>query len=87
MVKLLVSEAVDDGLLAQSRGIWVYQEGPRTVGRSLRDAVAQQIRGLSIHAEEALDLVALSEPVPLVLVQDISGEAAVKQLMDRNWSA
>ncbi|ALV44550.1 hypothetical protein MB46_02475 [Arthrobacter alpinus] len=83
LIKLLVSEAVDDGLLAQSRGIWVYQEGPRTVGRSLRDAVTQQIRGLSIHAEEALDLVALAEPVPLALVQDISGAAAVNQLVKR----
>jgi DNA-binding CsgD family transcriptional regulator len=83
LVKLLVAEAVDDALLTQSRGVWVYQEGPRTVGRSLRDAVAQQIRGLSIHAEEALDLVALAEPVSLNLVQDISGKAAVKQLVER----
>ncbi|WP_425863745.1 LuxR C-terminal-related transcriptional regulator [Arthrobacter sp. TWP1-1] len=83
LIKLLVSEAVDDALLTQSRGVWVYQEGPRTVGRNLRDAVAHQIRGLSIHAEEALDLVALAEPVSLILVEAISGEAAVKQLVER----
>ncbi|MHA7304979.1 helix-turn-helix transcriptional regulator [Arthrobacter sp. TMN-49] len=83
LLKILVSEALEDGLLTQSRGIWVYRLGHHRVGRNLRDVVRQQIRGLSGVAEAALDLVALAEPVPRDTVEHVSGKAAVAELLGR----
>lgn len=83
LLKLLISQAHDDGLLARNRGTWVYHHGQLGVGRNLRDTVLHQIRGLTHKAEAALDLAALAAPVSLLLVQDIYGEHAVEELMER----
>ncbi|WP_269938238.1 LuxR C-terminal-related transcriptional regulator [Arthrobacter sp. HY1533] len=84
LLKILLGEALDNGLLTQSRGTWVYHLGRRRVGRTLRDAVRQQIRGLSDAAEMALDLVALAEPISREVVEQVSGVDAVAELLGRS---
>ncbi|POH74878.1 hypothetical protein CVS27_03150 [Arthrobacter glacialis] len=83
LLKMLVSEALDDELLTKNRGIWLYRLGHHRVGRNLRDVVRQQIRGLSAAAESALDLVALAEPVSREIVEQVSGTEAVAELLAR----
>lgn len=84
LLKMLVTEALENELLTQSRGIWLYHLGKRPAGRSLREAVQQQIRGLSDAAGIALDLVALAEPISRDVVEQVSGREAVTELLDRN---
>lgn len=82
--KLLVAEALEDGLLNKNRGVWVSKDGHHHAGRSLQGAVRQQIRGLSAAAETALNLVALAEPVSLSTVEEITGAQAVAELLSRS---
>lgn len=84
LLKMLVSEALDDELLTKNRGIWVYHLGHHRVGRNLRDVVRAQIRGLSPAAEAALDVVALAEPVSRELVEQVTSAEAVEELLGRH---
>lgn len=83
LMRMLVAEALEDGLLYRRGGVWLYRDGRHQAGHSLHDAVRQQIRGLSAAARDALDIVALAEPVSLSMVEQVSGKAAVKELAAR----
>ncbi|MGA7204818.1 MAG: ATP-binding protein, partial [Specibacter sp.] len=85
LLKMLVEEAMADGLVRVRHGLWSYRRGTGTgnIGRDLGEVVRQQIRGLGSSAETTLHLVALAEPIALETVKEICGADAVGELQAR----
>ena len=79
---LLVSEAVDQGLLAQRRGTWVGEPRPQVHTHGLEDAVRAVLRGLSAQGQQALNLVALAEPLDEAALRKLVDAGAVQELLD-----
>lgn len=83
LLRMLVSEALKEGWLFKKQDVWHYTEGQYPVGPDLRLAVLRQIRGLSVVAKEALDIVALAGPVAPSIVEYVCGKDAVQELLTR----
>ena len=81
-LNLLVTEAVEQGVLSKSSGTWVGQHKPQSHSPDLEEAVRAVLRGLSREGRAALDLVALSEPLAETSLLRLVPAAAVKELLD-----
>lgn len=81
-LNLLVREAVEQGLLSNRSGTWVGQHRPQGHSPDLEEAVRGMLRGLSREGKEALDLIALSEPLAETALLHLVPAAAVKELLD-----
>lgn len=81
LLRMLLTEALQDGVLYQDRGVWSYKGSQHTFGPDLRRMIGRQIRGLSAGAKEALDIVALAEPVSLPVVEQFTDKQAVAELI------
>ncbi len=79
---LLLTEAVEQGLLAKDRGVWAGEHKPPVHGPRLEDAVRTVLAGLSNQGKEALNLVALSEPLADSALRSLVPAAAVTELLD-----
>lgn len=73
-VRELVRDAVRGGSLVQQDGLWVWRGPDAEAGAHLREMVAKELAGRSPSQREALELVALAEPVAVpVLLKVVSG--------------
>ena len=80
---LLINEAVEQGLLHQHDGTWVGEPATVAHDRRLDDAVMGMLRGLTKEGQEALNLVALAEPLAESELQRLFSPDAVAELL--NW--
>lgn len=82
LLRLLVKQTIDQGHLVQRRGVWVAEPNTPIRGAALEEAVRSELRGLSPAASEALNLIALSEPVAQTLIENLTSTAAVSELLE-----
>lgn len=80
LMNLVIQDAATSGQLHLSRGVWVVEQHAHPRSQDLKDLVRQQVRGLTPQGAEALNLVALSEPVDINTVSELVGAKAVDEL-------
>ncbi|QCO97518.1 helix-turn-helix transcriptional regulator [Arthrobacter sp. 24S4-2] len=83
LLKTLVREAQRSGDLIQRNGIWLNAGSSHVRTLELTAVVKVQLMRISADGREALNLIALAEPVDRSLVGEIAGEPAVKELLDQ----
>ncbi|MDJ0312324.1 helix-turn-helix transcriptional regulator [Arthrobacter sp. H35-D1] len=79
---LLVTEAVAQGQLSKRGEMWVGQLELKVHSHGLEDAVRAVLRGLSPEGQQALNLVALSEPLDATSFRALIPEEVFKELLD-----
>ncbi len=82
LVQVLLDESCESGSLVLQRGVWLFA-GNLPRGAALKDVMRRRFQRLSDAEREALQLVALAEPVDHQAVVAISGAAAVAALVER----
>ncbi len=80
---LVISDAHTRGWLKQRDGVWIAETQSLPRNRQLEDVVRGQLRGISAEGRQALNLVALSEPVSVDIIADILGLEPIQELRDR----
>lgn len=83
LLKTLVREAQRSGGLIQRNGVWLNAGSSHVRTLELTAVVKVQLMRISTEGREALNLIALAEPVDRTLVGEIAGEPAVKELLDQ----
>ncbi|WLQ05236.1 helix-turn-helix domain-containing protein [Arthrobacter oryzae] len=83
LLKTLVREAQRSGDLIQRNGVWLNAGSSHVRTLELTAVVKVQLMRISADGREALNLIALAEPVDRTLVGEIAGEPAVKELLDQ----
>lgn len=78
---LLVTEAVEQGQLSKRGEMWVGQHEQKVHSRGLEDAVRTVLRGLSQEGQQALNLVALSEPLEASSIGELIPEEVLQELL------
>jgi DNA-binding CsgD family transcriptional regulator len=78
----LVQSAQESGALASELGLWRLK-GSLAHSPRLRDLIEQRLTGLSDDEREALELVALADPIPLSLLEQLVPLRAVERLEGR----
>lgn len=81
-LQMLVTQAVQKHSLTKRWGVWVVDPTSPVHGNDLKQAVRSQLRGLSLAGSEALDLIALSEPVEDSSIEGLVGTEALRELLD-----
>ncbi len=81
-IRELVISAVGSGALADVGGVW-RMTGPLPAGEALRDQLLSRMAVLDEHEHEALDLLAVGEPVGLELLESMVEAATLEALEDR----
>lgn len=79
---LLVNEALEQGHLNKHAGTWVGENEPHVHGSGLEDAVTGVLRGLTREGQEALNLIALAEPLAEADLKGLVSEQAIQELLD-----
>ncbi|WP_436502078.1 LuxR C-terminal-related transcriptional regulator [Actinokineospora sp. HUAS TT18] len=75
----LAHAALDQGAIHRRDGVWVICKDI-VVGPRLRDLLGHQMRLITRPAHRALQVVTLAEPVPMALIERISGGGAIAEL-------
>lgn len=83
LLKTLVREAQRSGTLVQRHGVWLNAGSAHVRTLELTAVVKVQLMRISAEGREALNLIALAEPVDRSLVGEIAGELAVKEILDQ----
>ena len=73
----LIDDAKNDGTLLQRNGVWLLARHLNSHGDRLTDVVRRQLLLRSPEERQALNLVALAEPVSRELIESVAGEEAV----------
>ncbi len=81
LVQVLLDESRESGSLVSQHGVWLFAGSPPR-GAGLRDTLRRRFLRLSEAEREALQLVALAEPVSREAVLAISGAAAIEALVE-----
>ncbi|GAB3563771.1 hypothetical protein GCM10027405_18870 [Arthrobacter alkaliphilus] len=84
LLKTLVREAQSSGSLVQRNGVWLKTAATPVHTVKLEAVVKLQLLRISAGAREALNLIALAEPVDETLIKVVAGEAAVQELLDQH---
>ncbi|WP_150117055.1 helix-turn-helix transcriptional regulator [Arthrobacter sp. ERGS1:01] len=84
LMSLIMAEAHAGGLLRKKGGAWTIDMTAMPRGHQLQDVVREQLRGISPVARQALNLVALSEPVPEAVIAEMLGHDPVRELQERH---
>ncbi|MEQ6896434.1 LuxR C-terminal-related transcriptional regulator [Microbacterium sp. KR10-403] len=71
----LVRAATESGALRESDGVWTW-DGTVVVGDRLVDAVGRRLGELSADERTALTRLAVGEPLPIALAEDVAEDAA-----------
>lgn len=82
LLDCLLNDAIESGSLVKRNGIWLLLGSWPSGGRKLTDVVAKQLQRRSAEEQEALKLIALSEPVPRGLIEEVCGAPAVRSLLE-----
>jgi DNA-binding CsgD family transcriptional regulator len=75
----LINGALESGVLASELGLW-HLKGSLSHSPRLRDLIEERLTGLTTQEREALELVALGEPVHLTMLERLVPLAALEQL-------
>ena len=78
----LLDDARKDGTLLRRNGVWLFTRHLNSHGDKLTDVVRRQLLLRSPEERQALNLVALAEPVSRELIESVAGEEAVGSLID-----
>ncbi|SDK41616.1 AAA ATPase domain-containing protein [Arthrobacter sp. ok362] len=78
----LLDDAKNDGTLLRRNGVWLFTRHLNSHGERLTDVVRRQLLLRSPEERQALNLVALAEPVSRDLIESVTGEEAVGSLID-----
>jgi DNA-binding CsgD family transcriptional regulator len=78
----LIQGATESGALGSELGLWRLR-GSLAHSPRLRDLVEQRLRGLDRQEREALELVALADPVPLAMLERLVPLEAIELLEER----
>jgi len=78
----LLDDARKDGTLLRRNGVWLFTRHLNSHGDRLTDVVRRQLLLRSPEERQALNLVALAEPVSRELIESVAGEEAVGSLID-----
>ena len=78
----LLDDARKDGTLLRRNGVWLFTRHLNSHGDRLTDVVRRQLLLRSPEERQALNLVALAEPVSRELIESVAGEGAVGSLID-----
>ncbi|MCB5274214.1 Spore germination protein GerE [Arthrobacter sp. SO5] len=78
----LIDDAKHDGTLLQRNGVWLLTQPLNSHGDRLTDVVRRQLLRRSPDERQALNLVALAEPVGRDLIESVVGEEAVGALIE-----
>lgn len=78
----LLDDARKDGTLRRRNGVWLFTRPLNSHGDRLTDVVRRQLLLRSPEERQALNLVALAEPVSRELIESVAGEEAVSSLID-----
>ncbi|MCI0141217.1 hypothetical protein KNN17_06450 [Arthrobacter bambusae] len=84
LLKTLVREAESSGTLVQRHGVWLKAAATPVHTVKLEAVVKLQLMRISAAGREALNLIALAEPVDETLITVVAGEAAVQELVDQH---
>jgi DNA-binding CsgD family transcriptional regulator len=78
----LINGALESGVLASELGLW-HLKGSLSHSPRLRDLIEERLTGLNAQEREALELVALGEPINLTLLERLVPLDALEQLERR----
>ena len=78
----LIADARNDGTLLQRNGVWLFTRQLNSHGDRLTDVVRRQLLRRSPDERQALNLVALAEPVSRELIEAVVGEEPVAALIE-----
>lgn len=78
----LLDDARNDGTLLQRNGVWLFTRQLNSHGDRLTDVVRRQLLRRSPEERQALNLVALAEPVSRELIEAVVGEEVVEALIE-----
>jgi DNA-binding CsgD family transcriptional regulator len=78
----LLEDAKKDGTLLRRNGVWLFTRHLNSHGDRLTDVVRRQLLLRSPEERQALNLVALAEPVSRELIESVAGGDAVESLID-----
>jgi DNA-binding CsgD family transcriptional regulator/type II secretory pathway predicted ATPase ExeA len=78
----LLDDARNDGTLLQRNGVWLFTRQLNSHGDRLTDVVRRQLLRRSPDERQALNLVALAEPVSRELIEAVVGEELVAALIE-----
>ncbi len=78
----LVDDARHDGTLSRNNGVWLFTRHLNSHGDRLTDVVRRQLLRRSQDERQALNLVALAEPVGRDLIEAVVGEDVIASLID-----
>jgi type II secretory pathway predicted ATPase ExeA/DNA-directed RNA polymerase specialized sigma24 family protein len=82
LLNSLIDDAKHDGTLLQRNGVWLLTRPLNSHGDRLTDVVRRQLLRRSPEERQALNLVALAEPVSKELIEAVVGEHAVEALIE-----
>jgi DNA-binding CsgD family transcriptional regulator/type II secretory pathway predicted ATPase ExeA len=82
LLNSLIDDAKHDGTLLQRNGVWLLTRPLNSHGDRLTDVVRRQLLRRTPEERQALNLVALAEPVSKELIEAVVGEHAVEALIE-----
>lgn len=77
----LVRDGAEHGVLRVEHGLWTWH-GPPTVGPTLKELIRARHARLAEPSRRALELIAIGEPLPLALLDQLVDPATVDELSD-----
>lgn len=81
-LRMLLERGLTEGHLVQRNGIWRLTGELPVVDHQLGDLIRSQLRARDDEDVEALEIIALAEPVALAVVSSCVGAGALKRLRD-----
>ncbi|MFB9712593.1 helix-turn-helix transcriptional regulator [Arthrobacter methylotrophus] len=84
LLKTLVREAESSGTLVQRHGVWLKTAATPVHTVKLEAVVKLQLMRISAAGRDALNLIALAEPVDESLINAVVGETAVQELLEQH---
>jgi DNA-binding CsgD family transcriptional regulator/type II secretory pathway predicted ATPase ExeA len=84
LLSSLIDDAKNDGTLFERNGVWLLTRPLDSHGDRLTDVVRRQLLRRSPEERQALNLVALAEPVSRELIEAVVGEQIVGALLEHD---
>jgi DNA-binding CsgD family transcriptional regulator len=83
LLDCLLQDAIQAGVLVKRHGIWLLSGELTVDGPKLTDVVATHLFRRSAEEQDALKLIALAEPVQRSVIEEVSGAAVVRSLLEQ----
>jgi len=79
----LVLAALDDGTIVQTEGVWRWK-GPVTPNPRLVEVIGWRLEGLDDNEQEAMEIVAVGEPIEFSILESLASLGAIDGLERRD---